>query len=363
MPISRNDNKPLTWTLQGAHLGDNLQVKALADALGWPQKNISLQFNGAYRLPNFLLGSTLKTLKPSGKSQLQGPWPDLVIGAGRRSAPVARWIKARSGGRCRLVQLGRPRAALRLFDLVVTTPQYDLPDADNVIQNLMPLSGPVEALPDIEIEKWQAFFSRYSRPWTGVLVGGSTWPFVLDAAAATDLKKKASRLAASENGSLLIACGPRTSPEATAALVEAAGAPAYIHRFDSGEANPYSAMLALCNSFIVTGDSVSMISEACKTGKPVYIFDVPRRQGWGPVIAGYLERWRRGEGLLARGLLHLAASGVLSPPRNVARFHEQIIQAGHATWLGSSGMPAAFAPEDELAATVRRVRELFVRDG
>ena len=362
MPGLQNEDKPLIWTLHGARLGDNLQVKALADALGWPQKNHILQFNGAYRLPNFLLGGTLKTLQPSGKSQLRGVrevWPDLVIGAGRRSVPVARWIKARSGGKSKIVQLGRPRAALRVFDLVVTTPQYDLPSAENVVQNLMPLSAPPDKLPDDEYEKWRAFFSRFPRPWTGVLVGGSTWPFVLDARAAVHLGQQASQLAASENGSLLLTSGPRTSLEAIAAMTSALDVPAHIHSFGQNQENPYAAMLALCDSFIVTGDSVSMISEACKTGKPVYIFDVPRRRGGIPAIANSLGQLRHGDGLLARGLSKMATSGVLSPPRNVRRFHERIIQAGYAAWLGTEGKFAKMPPKDELAATVRRVEDLF----
>jgi hypothetical protein len=39
------------------------------------------------------------------------------------------------------------------------------------------------------------------------------------------------------------------------------------------ENNPYLAILGYADFFIITGDSVSMISECCSTGKPVYIFD------------------------------------------------------------------------------------------
>jgi mitochondrial fission protein ELM1 len=37
--------------------------------------------------------------------------------------------------------------------------------------------------------------------------------------------------------------------------------------------NPYIASLGYGDYFIATGDSVSMISECCSTGKPVFIFD------------------------------------------------------------------------------------------
>ena len=66
---------------------------------------------------------------------LTGPWPDLVLLAHQSNENVARWIRRQSGGRTRLVLLGRPWAPAEAFDLVVTTPQYDLPEAANVLHN------------------------------------------------------------------------------------------------------------------------------------------------------------------------------------------------------------------------------------
>ena len=39
--------------------------------------------------------------------RLQRPWPDLVIATGRRTAPIASWIRKQSGGLTRTVQMGR----------------------------------------------------------------------------------------------------------------------------------------------------------------------------------------------------------------------------------------------------------------
>ena len=52
-----------------------------------------------------------------------GEWvngtPDLVITAGRRLSCVALWIKQASGGRTRIVLIGKPRGGAPEFDLVV----------------------------------------------------------------------------------------------------------------------------------------------------------------------------------------------------------------------------------------------------
>ena len=47
-------------------------------------------------------------LTAASRRWLQPPWPDLVIGIGRRTVPVARWIQEQSGGRTNLVRLGHP---------------------------------------------------------------------------------------------------------------------------------------------------------------------------------------------------------------------------------------------------------------
>jgi len=41
--------------------------------------------------------------------------------------------------------------------------------------------------------------------------------------------------------------------------------------------NPYLGLLSLADAIVVTSDSVSMISEACFTGKPVYVEVLPDR--------------------------------------------------------------------------------------
>ena len=44
--------------------------------------------------------------------------------------------------------------------------------------------------------------------------------------------------------------------------------------WDGNGDNPYFAYLALADALLVTADSVSMISEAAATGKPVHILDL-----------------------------------------------------------------------------------------
>ncbi len=90
---------------------------------------------------------------------------------------------------------------------------------------------------------------------------------------ARDLGARASKMALLAGGSLLVTTSRRTG-DAAEALIDAVSAPAHVHRWQDGggEDNPYHGYLALADGVIVTGDSVSMCSEACAGTGPVHIF-------------------------------------------------------------------------------------------
>jgi uncharacterized protein len=320
----------------------------VAEAMGGEVIAKPLVFNSHYRTPNLLLGATLRSLAPEERDRLRAPWPDLVIGVGRRSVPAARWIRAQSGGSAKLVQIGRPRAPLAWFDLVVTTPQYRLPKAENVLHLLLPPLLPPVLEPG-ELARWRDAFAALPRPWVGVLVGGARAPYRFDAGAARDLGRQADALAARLGGSLLVTTSPRTGAAPSRALSEAIARPAHRNLWSaSADAadNAHNAILALADRFIVTAESVSMLAEACGTGKPVAIYEMPRREAY-PAWSGErgLGRW-------------LARTGLASPPRDPQAVLHRLVEGGHATILGAPE-PDRFVPVPEergrVVATVRKL--------
>lgn len=352
--------RPLAWGLLGEKPGDNRQVEQLVEALGYDHEIKHLSFRSLQHLPNFLLGATQITVQSHGSAAVQPPWPDVIVAAGRRTVPVARAIRARSGGRTRLVHLGRPRASLDRFDLVVTTPQYGLPNHPKVVENTLPFQRP-NAPSDEILEHWQAEFSALPRPWIGVLVGGDSWPLRLTPAAAAELGARASEAAAARGGSLLVTTSPRTGADQTAALFRALRAPAFRNDWHSDRPGCYPSILALADSFVVTADSISMLAEACRTGRPVEIAPLERRPGpWGWLA----DHWSaRGE---ARGPLSamvgaLARSGVLTPPRNVRRIADELIARGDVVAFDPGRAPeptGAGSFRGEMEDTVSRIHAL-----
>jgi uncharacterized protein len=340
------------WVLLGESAGDNAQLLRLAEALGWPFEAKRIRYNRLSRCPNLLLGASTLTVDTQCSDPLAPPWPDLVIGAARRAAPLALWIKKQSGGRSRLVHLLYVQAPLHYFDLVVTTPQYRLPERSNVLHNLLPLNAPQPEILESSRAQWRPRLEHLPRPWIAVLVGGNSSSYRLDAFTAKQLGQFASRRARETGGSLLISTSPRTPPTAADALLAAVQGPAYIYRWQPAntDENPYLAYLALADRFIVTADSASMLAEACSTGRPVELFDwTPRRQPMRPLRA------LPGSQRLQEALIHW---GIIKPKRDFQALHRELMKHG---LLCSSGRERSrqHAKPDDLARTVTRIRALM----
>lgn len=370
-------SEPSVWVLLGVKGGDNAQALDLAKTVGWRYETRQLRFNPLHALPNVLLGGSLANLDRERSEPLGPPWPDLVISAGKRSVPVARWIHEQSGGRSRLVHIGRPWAPLSWFDLIITTPQYGLPARPNVLHNTLPLHSvdvrQLMAAPDFD--SWKQRTAALPRPYTVLLVGGDSPSYVLDTATAARLGAEASTLARGNGGAILVATSSRTSPEAADALEAAIDCRHHFHRFRKGAAeNPYRSFLALADRFIVTGDSASMLAEACATGRPVSIYPVPRRLESLPgsrLLREGFWQWRasrtsyRGtpkqQDRFARFYDGLVVAGLVTPARDLGAYHERLRAEGLAT-IGLDTNAAPPRPRrrmDDMERAVERVRRVW----
>ena len=340
------------WVLLGAGAGDNAQLLRLAEALGWPFEAKRIRYNRLNRCPNLLLGASKLTVDTQCSDPLAPPWPDLVIGASRRAAPLARWIKKQSVGRSRLVHLLHAQAPLHHFDLVVTTPQYRLPERSNVLHNLLPLNAAQAEVLESSEAQWRARLEHLPRPWIAVLVGGNSSSYRLDAFTARQLGQFTSRTARETGGSLLISTSPRTLPDAADALLAAVESPAYVYRWQPNkDENPYLAYLALADRFIVTADSASMLAEACSTGRPVELFG-RRRHRRKP------KRLRRAFPASQRFEEALIGWGIVKPKRDFQALHRELMQRGLLCSPGRE-QPLQPAKPNDLARTVTRIRRLM----
>ncbi len=267
---------PVIWVLTDGRAGNRSQCLGVAYQLGLAYQVKELDYGPLAALPNELLGASLAGLTGDSRAGLSPPWPDLVIAAGRRTAPVARKIGRLGGGGCFLAQIMHPGAGAGDFGLIAQ-PRHDR-GGDGA--NVLSITGAPHPLTaerlEQEAERWRGRFDDLPKPWIALIVGGSTRRRNFSESMAQELAYLASRMATTTGGSLLVTTSRRTG-DAAGALIDAIDAPSRVYRWGEGEGddNPYHGYLALADAVIVTGDSGSMCSEACAGTGPVYIYAPP----------------------------------------------------------------------------------------
>ncbi len=262
------------WTLLDERAGNRSQVLGVGEAVGLPFAIKEIRYGRLARLPNRLLGASLAGLTAESRVDLRAPWPDVVIAAGRRAAPVLRAIKRYGAGRPFAVQLMDPGGRYDDLDLVAVPAHDRAAPAANV---LLTTGAPHRVTPEklaAARKDWLPRLAHLPEPRIAVLVGGPTKRRRFTPEMARALAGAAGALAAKAGGSLLVSTSRRTGAAADD-LIDALGVPYHAYRYsDTGE-NPYFGYLALADFVIVTGDSASMCTEACASGAPVYIYAPP----------------------------------------------------------------------------------------
>lgn len=362
---------PRVWLVLGDKLGDNAQVEIIAGALGWPCERRNLRFRAEYVLGKPRFAPSLYHLDAERSDPLAPPWPDLIVTIGRRPAMAAAWVRAQSGGRTKIALIGRPKRDIADFALVIATPQYRLPARANVVHLDLPLMRADEGRLKAEADAWCDRLADLPRPLTAVLVGGPTKPFVFDAAVARTLLDLARRSAGEAAGTLYVTTSRRTPADVVAALRDHLPAPGRLFAWSPEAAdNPYLALLGLADRFVVTGDSISMMVEVARLGRPLAIFPLPVRRGPATALRQALARRLHPEadgdgsaGLAARvgsGLgQRLYDLGLVGFSRDLTALHDRLFERGLAVRLGKPFSAMAERPPDDLPRVVARIKELF----
>jgi mitochondrial fission protein ELM1 len=122
-------------------------------------------------------------------------------------------------------------------------------------------------------------------------------------------------------GSVLATASRRTGAAATEELARALSVvPHRLHRWGGQGANPLLGFMAWADALVVTGDSVSMLSEALVTTAPIF-------------IAPMGDEGRRHRAL-----------------------HRSLVEAGQARMLDQAPAPFARAPLDEVGRIAAEIR-------
>ena len=204
-----------------------------------------------------------------GIATIAPPWPDLVIGAGRRVAPLVAALKRLHA--VPAVQILAPQMPAAAFDLVVA-PAHDGLAGPNVIETLGALNRITPAGLAAAAEHWRDRLAHLPAPRLAVLLGGPSRSAFWRHEDTDRFVEQVAALSRQGHG-LMITASPRSDPVVVAGL-RADCDPAATFLWEGAGENPYPAILGLADAALVTEDSVTMASEAATAGLPLHVFRV-----------------------------------------------------------------------------------------
>jgi mitochondrial fission protein ELM1 len=213
-----------------------------------------------------------------GSDPIEPPWPDVFIGCGRASVPLAMGMRTWSRRRTFVVQLQDPRVNPREFDVVVP-PIHDGLEGPNVL----PIVGSCHRVTPERIDAAMAEYRAVAldelpSPRFAVLIGGKSKRQDISARRARDISDSLARVQRETGGALMTTLSRRTS-DAARMQFRAWLAPHCAIFYEGDGANPYPALLGAADHIFVTADSVNMAAEASATAKPVHVLAVDGRAG------------------------------------------------------------------------------------
>lgn len=261
-------------------VGMQSQALGLAEALfaggGFlPPRAIEAGFRRAYTLvPSHPRFATLKALNADVAGEFVAPWPDVLITCGRKSALLALAIKIASDGRTTIIHVQDPKAPARHWDLLVV-PEHDRVRGPNVLLSRGALHRVTRQKLEVAAAALAPQLARIPAPRLALLMGGNNRYFTLDEAWMAGFVRQLRQLVQDTGAGVMATISRRTGIAETAMLRGGLASLPGTMLWDGEGPNPYFGFLGMADAIMVTCDSVSMISEACATGKPVYVLRLP----------------------------------------------------------------------------------------
>lgn len=274
---------PKVWVIDTPLAGEMSARLGVAEKLGYPYEIVRIPLmpgceekvrHGLRPQPGEKFDDTIGYLKQRFGERLQhADWPDIVITSSFHHTQIATDIKRLSQGKVFTVNIHMPRQDYHQFDLITVPENIPAPTLPNIVRvNGIPHKVTPEKLEEGR-RAWGDQLSGMKKPLFAVLVGGDTKEHAFTVEQGHEFGKMIHHMVKEQGGALVISNSRRTSDKTMRAiLTEITDIPTYFYDYKNQTDNPYYGLLALADTIIVTGDSMTMCCEATAAGKPVYIY-------------------------------------------------------------------------------------------
>ncbi len=226
------------------------------------------------------LGCLRFSLKSDSFKKIVREYADIIISAGRSMASINVLLSKENNAKSIVVM--RPGIPIGRFDLAIIPRHDHPPKKKNVVETI----GAPNSINPQRLEKMaKEFSSRFStisaRPKLGLLIGGDTRDFFISGETVGRVTKEVLEIADELGWGALITTSRRTSPEAEGAITrEAEGNPVcelLVIANKKNFPNVIKGILSLSKIVVVSGESVSMLSEAASSGRHVLVFQAEKK--------------------------------------------------------------------------------------
>ena len=259
---------------QGMH-GMISQVEGMAKALNteYSHKIVRLSFPWNLVPPKFTPISEI-TLKD--KTYLtESEVPNLIISCGRKSVIPSILLKKKNP-KIFTIHIQDPKVSFKNFDAIIA-PEHDNLSGDNVYSS----KGAIHYITESEIKKAEPYLTNKikSQKLVSLILGGPNKYYSFNKDQLIEIFNEIKSKFISKGYKVIVIPSMRTPKISIELATKELGASGYV--VNSVDKQAYLSALALADNVIVTCDSISMISEAATSGKPIFVAHMkPKRNNY-----------------------------------------------------------------------------------
>jgi len=261
-------SKKNCWILSDNLIGHEKQSISLAEKLNINYKLIKIKKINFIRR-NFSSFLNLKKIK-----SFNPPYPKIMISCGKSTAYYSRIIKQKTRNKIFSIFIQKPPININNFDIIIS-PKHDKCKGPNVIETQGALTKiNSKYIKDINKKKPPRILKE---KFISVLIGGNSRHHKITNSILDKIIKNLKLIEEQKKIRIFILFSRRTGKKNYLYLKKKLINKNFIFVLPTSKKVSYLNAISFAKAIIVTSDSVSMVSEACSTGKPVYIIDIPTK--------------------------------------------------------------------------------------
>ena len=261
-------------------IGSSKQAIALGKELSDDVMIYNVKYNSFIKIPNIIRFGLLGVVVNKEEiADLLAYKPEIIIFSGRRLSKFALYLKANLDNKPKIITITNPEVNFKDFYKVIL-PYHDK-DIEDKYNNILRIDGSLckfdKEFMKKEGEDFLNTFGVRNTKFISLFIGGNTKNKTFDKLAFGEFIQELSNLVRKNNATLLISTSRRTTEDQKSVLINNLFCNHYLYdwekaRKDKSIKNPYNAFFELSDTLVMTGDSISMISEAITFGKSLYIY-------------------------------------------------------------------------------------------